>query len=502
MSNGKHAVALFFCCTVAGALSYGQTSNPAPSSSYTQGGAAALSSSQSAVPEPAPPPQIGDASFQGSVPQGAATPNPIPLSFADAIERGLRTNLGLLTSQQSSNQIRAERYRALSALLPNLNGQLSMTEQQLNLQALGFLIHPPPQLGFTIPNIVGPYSYQAVQVNASIPVFDYTAINNFRSLREDVKASALSVKNARDLVVEAVGNAYLQIIADAARITATQAEIDADTAVYNNAVRRHNAGTAIGIDVLRSQVELKQRQQQLVAVTNQFEKDKLTLGRVIGLPVGQDFTTADPSPSIPLESISLQDAEAKAYANRPDYQAARARALAAQFALRAARAERYPTLTISGFYGDEGLRLFSNSHGVFNVTGSLQFNIFDGGRIRGDILQSESELTNRRNELANLRGQIDYEVRNALLDLKSSGDQVEVATSNMDLANQSLKESRDRFAAGVTNTVEVVQAQQAVAEANENLISARYQYNLAKVSLARALGLAEEGIRAYFNKQP
>jgi len=159
-------------------------------------------------------------------------------------------------------------------------------------------------------------------------------------------------------------------------------------------------------------------------------------------------------------------------------------------------------LTISGFYGDEGLRLFSNSHGVFNVTGSLQFNIFDGGRIRGDILQSESELTNRRNELANLRGQIDYEVRNALLDLKSSGDQVEVATSNMDLANQSLKESRDRFAAGVTNTVEVVQAQQAVAEANENLISARYQYNLAKVSLARALGLAEEGIRAYFNKQP
>ncbi len=502
MSNVRNATALFFCYTLAAAFSYGQTSGPpAPSSRSMQAGPG-VSSSQAPVPEPTPPPQVGDPSFQGSVPQGVATPNAIPLNLADAIERGLRANLGLLTSQQSSNEIRAERYRALSALLPRLDGQLSMTEQQLNLQALGFLVHPPPQSGFTIPNIVGPYSYQSVQVSASIPVFDFSAISNFRSSREDVKASVLSVKNARDLVVQAVGNAYLQIIADAARITATQAEIDADTAVYNNAVRRHNAGTAIGIDVLRSQVELKQRQQQLVAVTNQFEKGKLTLGRVIGLPVGQDFTTAEPSPSVPLEAISLQDAEAKAYANRPDYQAARARVLAAQFSLRGAKAERYPTLTITGFYGVEGLRLFSNSHGVFNVTGSIQFNIFDGGRIHADILQNESELQNRRNELDNLRGQIDYEVRSALLDLKSATDQVEVATSNMELANQSLRESRDRFAAGVTNTVEVVQAQQAVSEANENLISAQYQYNLAKVSLARALGLAEQGIRTYFNRQP
>ena len=122
-----------------------------------------------------------------------------------------------------------------------------------------------------------------------------------------------------------MGNAYLQIIADSARVTATQAEIEADNAVYMNAVRRHDAGTAIGIDVLRSQVELKQRQQALVAETNQFEKDKLTLGRIIGLPIGQDFTVADPSPSVPLEAISLQDALAKAYEHRPDFQAAKAR---------------------------------------------------------------------------------------------------------------------------------------------------------------------------------
>jgi outer membrane protein TolC len=170
--------------------------------------------------------------------------------------------------------------------------------------------------------------------------------------------------------------------------------------------------------------------------------------------------------------------------------------------LRAARAERYPSLTASGYFGDEGLRLLSNSHGVFQATGSVGFNIFDGGRIRSDVLNSDAELRNRRNEMENLRGQIDYDVRSALLDLKSASDQVDVARSNMDLANQSLKQSQDRFAAGVTNTVEVVQAQQAVADANENLISAQYQYNVAKVSLARALGIAEEGVRNYFDQHP
>jgi outer membrane protein TolC len=439
--------------------------------------------------------------YQGSVPQGTATEAPIAISMGEAIDRGLKANLGLLSSQQASEEVRAQRLRALAGLLPKINGQLSMQEQQLNLQALGFNISIPPSAGFSIPKIVPPYSYQGALANVNIPLFDYSAISNFRSSREQLKASALAVKNARDLVVQAVGNAYLQIIAEDARITATQAEIKADQAVLDNASRRHDAGTAIGIDVLRSQVELKQRQQQLVAVQNQFEKDKLTLARIIGLAVGQQFTVADPSVSIPLEAVNLKDALDKAYSHRPDYLAAKAKVAAAQFTLQSAKAERYPTLTASGYYGDEGLRLLNNSHGVFIATGTIGFNIFDGGRIKADILQDDAELRNRRNEYDNLRGQIDFEVRSALLDLNSSQQQVDVAQSNVQLAQQSLQQSQDRFSAGVTNTVEVVQAQQAVADANENLISAQYQYNLAKVELARSLGLAEEGIRGYFAKQ-
>jgi outer membrane protein TolC len=441
--------------------------------------------------------------YQGSVPQGTVSPTPLALSFGQAIDRGLKANLGFLTSEQASRQVRAQRARALSALLPKVTGQIGVTEQQINLQALGFNVQLPPNLGFSIPTIAGPYSYQEARANVSMALFDYSALSNFRASREELKASALSVNNARDLVVQAVGNAYLQIIADSARITAAEAQIDSDNAVLTNATRRHDAGTAIGIDVLRAQVELKQRQQQLVSVTNQFKKDKLTLGRVIGLPPGQDFSVSDPSSALPLEGVSLKEALDKAYEHRADFRAAKSRVAAAQFTLRSAKAERYPTVTANGYYGDQGLRMFTNSHGVFAITGSVQFNIFDGGRIKADILQNDAELRNRRNELENLRGEIDFEVRSSLLDLKSANDQVDVAKGNMQLAAETLKQSRDRFTAGVTNTVEVVQAQQAVADANENLISAQFQYNLAKVELARSLGLAEEGIRTFFdNPQP
>lgn len=447
-------------------------------------------------------PQLSDQSFQGSVPLGQATDTPIPLTLVQAIEKGLRANLGLLTNVEANREAVAQRLRALSSLLPRINGQVSAVEQQLNLAALGFNVQIPPSAGFSIPTIAGPYGYQSAQVNASISLFDWSAINNFRASKQSLKAAALNVKNARDLVVLGVGYAYLQIIADAARITATQAEIDADNAVFVNAQRRHDAGTAIGIDVLRSQVQLKQRQQNLIAVKNQFSKDKIALGRVIGLPIGQDFTVTDPALVLPPDFISLREALDKAYASRSDFQAAKARVNAAEFTLRASRAQRYPTLSANGYYGAQGLHLFTQSHGVFNATGALAFNIFDGGRIKADVIESDSELRNRRNEMENLRGQIDADVRTALLDLGSAAAQVDVARSNLELSNDTLRQAQDRFAAGVTNTVEVVQAQQAVADANENLISAQYQDNVAKISLVRALGLAEQGMQTYFQQKP
>ena len=192
---------------------------------------------------------------------------------------------------------------------------------------------------------------------------------------------------------------------------------------------------------------------------------------------------ADPSPSVPLEAISLQDALAKAYQIVPIFRPPRhkLRPQNSRYAPRKLNAIPHCRLRVSIAMKVFGF-LVTNSHGVFEATGSIQFNIFDGGRIKADILQNDADLVQKPPQRSpNLRGQIDYEVRTALLDLKSAGDQVDVAHSNVDLANQTLRQARDRFAAGVTNTVEVVQAQQSVADADENLISAQYQYNVAEV---------------------
>ncbi len=127
-----------------------------------------------------------------------------------------------------------------------------------------------------------------------------------------------------------------------------------------------------------------------------------------------------------------------------------------------------------------------------------RFQYFRADSVHGQILQADARLTESRERLANLRGEIDSDVRTALLNLQSSAELVEVARSNIELAEATLTQSRDRFSAGVTDTVEVVQSQQAVASANEQYIASLYNYNYAKISLARALGTAEEGVKEYF----
>lgn len=452
--------------------------------------------------QPAAAMPAGEAQFQQSVPQGNASPTPLALTLTDSIARGLRANLGLLTSQQSNVKARGQRLEALSALLPTVQGSLQETVQQTNLAALGFgKFGGFSGSGFAIPLIIGPFSYTTVQAQANIPVFNWSNVQTYRGAKLQTKAADLDLKDARDLVVLAVGNSYLQIIASAARVDATQAQVNTAQVLYNRASDQKKAGTSPGIDVLRAQVELQQQQQSLVVQKNQLEKDKLTLGRVIGLPPGQQFTVADPTPPIPLEALNLDDALSKAYANRSDYKGADFQVKAQEKAVEAAKAQWYPTLGVNGYYGDQGPTL-GNSHGIFSLTGSLNFNIFDGRRIKAEVMQREADLSNSRNQLQNLKAQIDYDVRNALLDLKASNEQVTVARSNSQLANETLSQSQDRFSAGVADNLEVVQAQESVATASQNLINALYSNNVAKVELARALGLAEEGIRSYFAKNP
>ena len=423
-----------------------------------------------------------------------ASPTPLALGFEDAIRRGLKFNLGLLESQTASQTARAERIQALSVLLPQVTGTLSETEAQLNLKTFGFSLAPNPFV--TVPAIVGPFHYSTAQANVTAKVFDWSARRNLKSARANEQAAVLSVQGSRDLVVQAVANAYLLVIADASRVQAVKAQVDTDQALYQRAQDQHTAGVAAGIDVLRAQVQLKTEQQVLLAQQNQFNKDKLALGRIIGLASGQVFHLADSVPFSPLTGITQDEALRIALAQRPDYQSSKKLVEAAQQAVAAARAEWYPTVDLNGFYGDTGTT-FDSSHGVFTVTGALNFNIFNGGRIHADIEKAKATLQQRSDELADQGAQIEVEVRDAFFDLQSAADQVAVARDNLVLANQTLDQSRDRFSSGVTDNVEVVQAQGSVATANDNLIAALYAHNLAKVSLARALGMAQQNIRKF-----
>jgi outer membrane protein TolC len=299
------------------------------------------------------------------------------------------------------------------------------------------------------------------------------------------------------LVVLAVGYVYLQAIAEEARITTDEAQVQAAQALSDQANDQVNAGTAADIDALRTKVELQTRQQQLIQARNDFAIQKLAVARVIGLRPAQEFDLTDKSPYQPFEGITVEEALKRAYASRSDYRAAQSEVRAAELSRRAAQAGYLPSLSFAADYGTGGTHP-SNASQVYDIRGTLSIPIFTGGSVHGDVQQADARLEQSRERLDNLQAQIESDVRTALLNLQSAEQQVNVARSNIELADQTLAQSRDRFSAGVTDTVEVVQSQETVASAHEQYISSLYNYNFAKFSLIRALGIAEAGVREYF----
>ncbi len=443
---------------------------------------------------PSAPATQGQNNFSGSVP-GKLVPGILPLSLQDAIDRGLKQNLGLLLSTEDVRSSRGERWKQLSSILPNLTTTSYVDGSQIDLAEFGFSFKLP---GANIPSIVGPFGYYDSRAYLTQSLFDWKAINNARASAQSVKSAEYTYKDARDLVVLAVGYTYLQGIADAARIETAAAQVNTAQALYNQASDQVKAGTSPNIDALRAQVELQTRQQQLIQAKNNFAIQKLTIARVIGLAPGQEYELTDKSPYEPLEGITVDEALKRAYASRSDFQAALATVRASEYSRRAAHGEYLPAVSFSGDYGVAGTYSNLDTHGVFDVRGTLSIPIFQGGKVQGDVLQADAQLEQNRQRLENLRAQIDSDVRTALLNLESSAQLVTVAESNVGLADESLAQSRDRFAAGVADSVEVVQAEETVASAHEQYISSLYSFNYSKISLARALGAAEDAVKVYF----
>jgi len=432
--------------------------------------------------------------FSGSVPRGTATAGVLQLSLKDAIDRGVKQNLGLLLASEGIPSARGQWWKGLSELLPNLTTSTTESAQQINLEAVGIDLSAFRKIGVNVSPIVGPFGVFDTRAYLTQSLFNWKSIQQTRSDAEQIRAAQYSYKDARELVVFAVASAYLQTVADSARLETAVAQQNTAEALYRQAEDQLKAGTTAAINVLRAKVEVQSRQQQVISSRNELAKQKIVLGRVVGLPTGQGFMLTSTTTYVPPPNISLDEALSHAYASRADYQSALAQVRAAELAREAAKAGYYPTVSMSVSYGDIGLNP-GNSHGTVTSTAALNIPIFQGGKVHGDVLQTEAALRQRRELLDNLRGQIDQDVRNAFLDMQSAADQVEVARSSVDLANQTLIQARDRFATGVTDNIEVVQAQQSVATANESLISSLYSYNLSKVALGRAIGNAEAGVR-------
>jgi outer membrane protein TolC len=430
--------------------------------------------------------------YQGSTATGTASGQTLSLTLEDAIKRGLQYNLGTIGAGEAARQARAQRLAAVAQLLPDLLGNVRETVQQINLAAVGFKFTTPIP-GFRVPPIIGPFNN--IDARATLTEsLSVTNLRNWQSSREIARSAELSIQDSRELVTLAVAGTYLQITAYAARIQTARAQIDTARVVYGQAVDRNQSGLNARIDVNRSLVELQTQQQRLTSLTNDFEKQKIVLARLIGLPMAQSFLLANAVPYKEVPAPNLDELIQRALTSRADVLAAAAQQKAAELVRKAAGAEYLPSLDINADYGFLGVTPTNQAHGTFIAAGAIRFPIYRSGRIRADIELADATLAQRQAEYADARGRAEQDVRFAVLDFTAASEQVKVAESNRSLASQTLEQARDRFRAGVADTVELVQAQESVATAEQDYISALFAFNLAQVSLARAIGQTERGI--------
>ena len=421
--------------------------------------------------------------FQGSVATGEVSAQPVNLTLDEAIQRGLKTNLGVILSGTQTTAARGERLSQLQALLPSVDANLKETVMQLDLPAEGLRIP-----GF--PKIIGPFGFTDLRASLNWSLIDVTSLRTYLAARHNFAAAELSAQDARELVVLVVGNAYLLALADESRVASVEAQVATAKISLDQAVARHEAGTAPMLDELRARVDYQSLEQQLIVARNALEKDKLALARVIGLPLAQSFTLADKEPYAAFDQIDVEEAIRQAHANRKDLAAMVEQVKAAEQQRKAATADRLPTLTFNGDYGDIGVNP-KTSHGTGNAAGTLNVPLFREYGLRGEAQQAQAQLDTAQARLSDKNAQVDADVRDALLDIASAQKMVEVARSSVELANEALSEAQQRYANGVSDNLAVSQAQQSVAQANDQYVTSLYRHNMAKLSLARALGAGE-----------
>ncbi len=428
------------------------------------------------------------------------------LSLDDAISIGLTRNVRLKYDRATERAVRGDTLGVLSALIPNMsvNGQVSA--QELDLAAFGF---EPSTLGVFLRSGLLPPGYTFSEIvkfdvlqgslNASQVLFNLPDYEIYRGAGNEVRVVDLNRLTDRGNLVLQVGMQYLQILSDQANLNNAQAQQRSARTLFDQAEQKYHAGTGTRLDALRGRVEFQQREENVTVARDQLDKDLIQLTRLLGLPAGQKLELTDPEPFAQLDEMDLQAARITAYRHRKDYLSLLQQIALAQRELKAVKYQRLPTLAFNGEYGVIGLTA-GPYHGDFTAEGSLRIPLFREAAQRGEQDVVGAQLTALRQQLSDLRVTIDAQIRTSMLDVDAARQLVKVAQSNVALAQQELSDEQQRFAAGVDDNLPVVDAEAAVANAQAQLVNSLYQYNVAKLNLARNTGVVETRYRAYLGQ--
>ena len=422
--------------------------------------------------------------FLGSTP-AEATGAPLTLSMDSAIERGLRYNLGLVEGDHLATDARAVRLGALAALLPGVTARAAQVFERLSLKEVGLTLPG-------VPAVTDPFQFQDARIALTQSIYSGELRNRYRASAAAERSAELNARDARDIVVFTVGAAYLQIQANVARLDTATAQLASAQELDRLSSDKLRAELAPEIDALRSHVERQVAEQRVITVRSDLDKSKAVLARAIGLNVDQPFTV-DPPALFRSPAITEAFATEAALRSRADLASAQASVDAAAFALRAARAAAQPTIGVTADYGVGGDHTSFNQ--LYTVAAAVSVPLYTAGRIGADVRRAESDLARRRAEYDDLKGRVAYDVHVAWLDLTAATTSLTVAESNSALADRALAQAQDRYANGVTNYLEVVEAQETVAQAHENFVATVYAVNLAKLALARATGGADTRVK-------
>jgi outer membrane protein TolC len=441
----------------------------------------ATAGAQVAEPANGLPPGV----LAGGVP-GPAPTGPVTITLQDAVERGLERNLAVVLGREQANAAAGAHKAVRSRVLPKLEATLAESRSVINLEAYGFPVAPGES------PLIGPFNVFDARAGLAVPLVDLSGWADARAASYAAEAAGATLEDLRDQVVLAVSSLYLHASAAESRVVVAQAQVDTARALHEQAVDMKAAGVIAAIEVLRTEVQLAAERERLIVAENDAATSKLALARAIGLPLDADLMLLESLDDSPAPVIGADEAVRQALGQRSDYLSAQAALAAAEEAATAARNLAVPSLTMEADWGKVGPDV-RGALTTYAVAARFVLPLYSGGFIHSRKLTATADVVGRRARLADLGARIEYEVRSALLDLEAADRRTRVARDAVRLAENQLDQARDRFAAGVADGVEVIQAQQAAATANDNEIASLLAENLARVRLARALGTAAEG---------